>query len=337
MVADAPNGRERIQIFFVGRFSRGRQPRRRLLLRLSDGHAGLPEIRSAGSADFREAHRGPRDRPADREPANYAAHPRLRSRRRQGPPSSAAIHRARRAEQSVVWQGSAAAGHARARGIRAMIVADHLTRRFGARVAVEDVSFEVGRSEIVALLGPNGAGKTATLRMLAGLISPSAGSVTIDGTTLATSTAAALRTRIGFLTETPGLGIVCRSGKIFGCTHLRPGRARYGHRSIVDTVRADRYTSTPAAELSKGTRQKAALARALLHDPKVLLLDDRRPGSTPKSGAASGGCWKSVAPRDARFWCPRTIWTRPNESPTASPSLIVGCSRWIARRRSGAG
>ena len=62
-----------------------------------------------------------------------------------------------------------------------MIAARHLTRRFGPRTAVDDVTFEVGRSEIVALLGPNGAGKTTTLRMLAGLIAPTSGSVAIGG------------------------------------------------------------------------------------------------------------------------------------------------------------
>ena len=118
-----------------------------------------------------------------------------------------------------------------------MIAADHLTRRFGARVAVDDVSFEVGRSEIVALLGPNGAGKTTTLRMLAGLIGPTAGSVTIDGVTLAASTAAALRARIGFLTEAPGLWdrLTVRENLRVLRAAVRPRRARYGRRSIADT------------------------------------------------------------------------------------------------------
>src|SRR5437870_1134446 len=86
-----------------------------------------------------------------------------------------------------------------------MISATHLTRRFGTRVAVDDVSFDVARGEIVALLGPNGAGKTTTLRMLAGLIRPASGSVAIDGVRLTRGTGSMLRSRIGFLTETPGL------------------------------------------------------------------------------------------------------------------------------------
>jgi ABC-type multidrug transport system fused ATPase/permease subunit len=80
-----------------------------------------------------------------------------------------------------------------------------LTRRFGLRTVVNDVTFEVDRGEIVALLGPNGAGKTTTLRMLAGLIAPTSGTVAIDGMQLTRATGSTLRSRIGFLTEAPGL------------------------------------------------------------------------------------------------------------------------------------
>ena len=86
-----------------------------------------------------------------------------------------------------------------------MIRADHLTRTFGARVAVEDLSLEVGRGEILALLGPNGAGKTTTLRMLAGLIAPTSGTVSVHGEAMDRSTAARLRGHIGLLTEAPGI------------------------------------------------------------------------------------------------------------------------------------
>ena len=81
-----------------------------------------------------------------------------------------------------------------------MISARALSRRFGSRVAVDDVSFDVAKGEIVALLGPNGAGKTTTMRMLAGLIAPTSGSVAVDGVVLGRATGSALRSRIGFLT-----------------------------------------------------------------------------------------------------------------------------------------
>jgi ABC-2 type transport system ATP-binding protein len=165
-----------------------------------------------------------------------------------------------------------------------MIAANGLTRRFGARVAVEDVSFEVGRAEIVALLGPNGAGKTTTLRMLAGLISPSSGVVAIDDAPLDASSADAARMQIGFLTEAPGLW-----DRLTVRENLRVYARLYGLRSpdeVVDRSLAlfdlNDHDSTAAAELSKGTRQKVALARALMHEPRVLLLDEPTSGLDPE-------------------------------------------------------
>jgi ABC-2 type transport system ATP-binding protein len=165
-----------------------------------------------------------------------------------------------------------------------MIVASHLTRRFGARVAVDDVSFEVGKSEIVALLGPNGAGKTTTMRMLAGLIAPSAGHVTIGGVGLSRATGGHLRNRMGFLTESPGLW-----DRLTVRENLRVYANLYGLRSAAQAVEraielfelADCATSR-AAELSKGMRQKVALGRALIHDPTILILDEPTSGLDPE-------------------------------------------------------
>ena len=87
-----------------------------------------------------------------------------------------------------------------------MIVASHLTRTFGDRLAVEDVTFEVGKGEVFGLLGPNGAGKTTTLRMLAGLIAPTSGEASVAGVPLTqTDDRPRARRRSGFLTEAPGL------------------------------------------------------------------------------------------------------------------------------------
>jgi ABC-2 type transport system ATP-binding protein len=152
------------------------------------------------------------------------------------------------------------------------------------RTAVNDVTFEVGRSEIVALLGPNGAGKTTTLRMLAGLIAPTSGSIAIEGQPLTRATGGMLRMRIGFLTEAPGLW-----DRLTIKENLRVYARLYGlgdaDRRIDRTLEAfalqDRR-ATLAAELSKGMRQKVALARTLLHDPTVLLLDEPTSGLDPE-------------------------------------------------------
>ena len=86
-----------------------------------------------------------------------------------------------------------------------MISAKDVTRRFGERLAVDQLTFDVKAGEVFGLLGPNGAGKTTTLRMLGGLILPSAGSISVDGRPFTRASAGEMRARIGFLTETPGL------------------------------------------------------------------------------------------------------------------------------------
>jgi len=165
-----------------------------------------------------------------------------------------------------------------------VISASHLSRRFGSRTAVNDVTFEVARSEIVALLGPNGAGKTTTLRMLAGLIGPTSGTVAIDGVQLTRATGTALRTRIGFLPEAPGLWdrLTVRENLrtyagLYGLTDADPRIDR-----ALDTFALSDRASTRAAELSKGMRQKVALVRTLLHDPAILLLDEPTSGLDPE-------------------------------------------------------
>jgi ABC-2 type transport system ATP-binding protein len=165
-----------------------------------------------------------------------------------------------------------------------MIAAVGLTRQFGSQIVVDHVTFTVGRGEIVALLGPNGAGKTTTLRMLAGLISATAGTVAIDQVPMNASTGSRLRRRIGFLTEAPGLwdrlsvreNLSVYSG-LYGIDGWE-GRAA----ALLDALDLAPHVELRAAELSKGMRQKVALARALLHDPDVLLLDEPTSGLDPE-------------------------------------------------------
>jgi ABC-2 type transport system ATP-binding protein len=166
-----------------------------------------------------------------------------------------------------------------------VLTATRLSRRFGDRIALEDVSFNLEAGEIFALLGPNGAGKTTTLRILAGLIAPSAGSVTVDGEPMGPQSAPRLRARIGFLTEAPGLW-----DRLTVRQNLRVYARLYGLSSPDATVEAalERFEirgrgNDRAAQLSKGLKQRVALARSLLHDPRIAMLDEPTSGLDPES------------------------------------------------------
>jgi ABC-2 type transport system ATP-binding protein len=165
-----------------------------------------------------------------------------------------------------------------------MLEAESLTKTFGPRVAVERLSFDVRAGEIFALVGPNGAGKTTTLRMLAGLIRPTQGTVRFRGQPTA-GAEGALRSSIGFLTEAPGLWdrlTVRQNLEVHARLHglPQPGRAVDG---VLDLFGIADRAAEPAALLSKGLRQRVALARALLHDPGAVLLDEPTSGLDPES------------------------------------------------------
>ena len=166
-----------------------------------------------------------------------------------------------------------------------MIEAHDLSRRFDDRVAVEGVSLRVEPGEIFGLLGPNGAGKTTTLRMLGGLIVPSGGRASIAGIPLTRERLDEVRTRVGFLTEAPGLW-----DRLSVRLNLLVYARLYG---VADPERAvsralDRFglgdrRETLAAQLSKGMKQKVAIARALIHEPPVVLLDEPTSGLDPQT------------------------------------------------------
>lgn len=166
-----------------------------------------------------------------------------------------------------------------------LLVADRLTRTFGDRVAVRDLSLSVAAGEIVALLGPNGAGKTTTMRMLAGLILPTAGRVVIDRVPVTPRTADQARRSVGLLTEAPGLWerLTVRVNLL---TYARlqglPQPEQHVARVLEQVDVADRADEA-AGKLSKGLKQRVALARALIHRPPIVLLDEPTSGLDPAS------------------------------------------------------
>jgi ABC-2 type transport system ATP-binding protein len=163
------------------------------------------------------------------------------------------------------------------------VVVEHLTKRFGDRVAFDDVSFEVGFGEVFGFLGPNGAGKTTTVRTLGTLIAPSSGSAIVAGIPLNAKNGPAIRSRISMMPESPGLYLrltVTENLQCFaGLYELDDVRGRI-ERALRAVNLEDRARDL-CGSLSKGLRQRVALARALLNDPAVLFLDEPTSGLDP--------------------------------------------------------
>jgi len=158
-----------------------------------------------------------------------------------------------------------------------VIVVEGLRKDFRRLTAVHDMAFTVGDGEIFGLLGPNGAGKTTTVRMLAGLITPTAGTATVNGHELGDGSQR-IRAITGILTESPGLHdkLTARQnlafyGRLYG---LRGSRLREAVDRYLGVVEMSEFADRRVGTFSKGMRQKVAIARALLHEPEVVYLDE---------------------------------------------------------------
>ena len=166
-----------------------------------------------------------------------------------------------------------------------MIKVEGLTKRYARNVAVDHISFEVAKGEIVGFLGPNGAGKTTTMRILTCFLPPSEGTASIAGfDTL--KEPMEVKSRIGYLPETPPvypemevaeyLTYVGRLKKI-SSKEIKPRVDQVMKRCAVDDVR-----NKLIGKLSKGYRQRVGLAQAIIHNPEVLILDEPTSGLDPK-------------------------------------------------------
>lgn len=160
-----------------------------------------------------------------------------------------------------------------------------LTKSFGARKAVNRVSFSVQPSSIVGLLGSNGAGKSTTMRMLAGTLGPDSGSASIDGQNIVSARLKAQRA-LGYLPEAANgfTNLTVYEFLRFAAeSHgLRGWAARRAIERVIETLRLGSVANQTLGTLSKGWRQRAWLAQAIIHDPPVLLLDEPTDGLDPR-------------------------------------------------------
>ena len=165
-----------------------------------------------------------------------------------------------------------------------LIETRNLVKRYGDKMAVDNVSLEVRAGEVFGFLGPNGAGKTTTVRMLTSLIGPTGGSATVAGFTVGQQDTEIRRT-VGVLTETPGM-----YDNLSAEYNLRIFAELYEVKDVKGQI--EKYLKMlglyerrldAAGTFSKGMKQKLAIARALLHEPRILFLDEPTAGLDPEA------------------------------------------------------
>ncbi len=165
-----------------------------------------------------------------------------------------------------------------------MIEAHELTKDYGTVVAVREVSFDVGRGEVVGFLGPNGAGKTTTLRMLAGALGPTSGRIRINGYDVSVDPLGARRS-LGYMPESAPLYPEMRTLEYLTFRARLKGIAGKDQKRAVgeaaEQARVADMAHTLIGHLSKGYRQRVALADALLGRPPLLILDEPTAGLDP--------------------------------------------------------
>lgn len=161
---------------------------------------------------------------------------------------------------------------------------EQLTKRYGGQIAVDGITFQARPGEVLGFLGPNGAGKTTTMRMICGLAAPDGGAVLIGGHRMEAG-AADLRRSIGYLPEAnplyedmPVLDLLRFGAKLQGVAR---GSVDRRIREMVEACGLEAEKHKRTGELSRGYRQRAGLAFALVHDPAVLVLDEPTTGLDP--------------------------------------------------------
>lgn len=165
-----------------------------------------------------------------------------------------------------------------------MIQVEHLTRRYGDLVAVNDVGFRIERGEVVGLLGHNGAGKTTIMKMLTGFLEPSDGTIRIDDLEIGRDRQA-IQARIGYLPENcpvwPEMAVIDYLD-YQAALHGVPAARR--EQAVADAIRRTALkekATAPIHTLSRGYRQRVGVAQALLHSPDILILDEPTNGLDP--------------------------------------------------------
>ena len=165
-----------------------------------------------------------------------------------------------------------------------MIKVENLTKYYGERLAVDNISFSVEKGEIVGFLGPNAAGKTTTMRILTGFLAPTRGEAWVAGYNILTNSLEA-RQRTGYFAESVPLytdmtvrGYLSFLAKLRG---LDRNRIKARIEDVVETCHLEEYIDVLIGKLSRGFRQRVGIAQAIIHEPEVLIMDEPTVGIDP--------------------------------------------------------
>jgi ABC-2 type transport system ATP-binding protein len=167
-----------------------------------------------------------------------------------------------------------------------MITLEHLTKRYGNKVAVDDLNLHIDAGELFAFLGPNGAGKTTTIKLMCGLLFPTTGSVRIGGFDLQEHGRQA-RQLLSYVPDQPfvydkltGREFLQFIGDMYGLT---PQRCRQRIEAMISAFRLAEFVDDLTQNYSHGMRQRTVFAGALLHEPRILIVDEPTVGLDPPS------------------------------------------------------
>jgi ABC-2 type transport system ATP-binding protein len=165
-----------------------------------------------------------------------------------------------------------------------MIELNHIVKKFGDLVAVNDLSLTVAKGEFFAVLGPNAAGKTTTIKVLTGLIKPTSGKATVAGYDVQLQPLE-VRQRLAYVPDFPFLYDKLTPWEFFRFTgqifRMEDGKIHQAASELIARFNLEPYTNKPIEGLSHGTRQRVAIVSALLHDPEVFVIDEPMVGLDP--------------------------------------------------------
>ncbi len=186
--------------------------------------------------------------------------------------------------------------------MEAMVDVRNVVRRFGSFLAVDDVSFGVGRGEVIGFLGPNGAGKSTTMKMITGFLLPSAGAINVGGYDVVADPIEAKR-NIGYLPEGapayPDMTSRQFLNFIADIRHLDGPVRRRRLDLVIEQTHIGDVLDQPIDTLSKGYKRRVGLAQAILHDPPILVLDEPTDGLDPNQKHEMRGLIGSMAAEKA--------------------------------------